>query len=71
MLVALGTTKQEALMNRAQCQQIASKCDITALFQMCTLPEGFVNIDHTTATKHVRAILNEMKKKEVNMTCHL
>ena len=68
MLVALRTTKQEALMNKAECQQIASKSDITALFQMYTLPEGFVNIDHTTVTKHVRAVLNEMK---VNMTCHL
>ena len=58
-----GDYKTRSFNDQAQCQQIASKCDITALFQMYTLPEGFVNIDHTTATKHVRAVLNEMKKK--------
>ena len=44
MLEAVGTRNQEALMNQAQCQQIASKYDITAHFQMYTLPEGILII---------------------------
>ena len=58
-----GTSKDQALLNQSQREEIASHPDVKALFHTYETEKGHVILDHKTATKHIRAVLNEMKKK--------
>lgn len=59
-----GTTKQEALKNQLLRQEILSKKDVVQLLQTYSLPEGLVQLDARLVSQHIRAVLNEMKKKQ-------
>lgn len=62
MAESKGTSKEEAHQNQSLRQEIATRADVTALFNTYNLDEGFIVIDYMTATRHVRAVINEMKK---------
>ncbi len=62
MIESAGTTKEEAVHNQTERQNIISKPDVVSLYHTYVFAEGMVGLNEATASNHVRHVLNELKK---------
>ena len=59
-----GTSKDEAFCNQVLRREIMAKKDVVSLMDTYVLPEGHVALNMKLVAQHIRAVLNEMKKKK-------